>query len=199
MVRFWEQLSDRLIDRLVQTLRQHAYATDLRWLRRQFRARGREGAPPGPDELRCAERMRALRASILGAIGLVEACRGCAAGHPLPNGRYAGGFCCGGATDALFTSLEIAALAAGGTRTWHLHAPRRARAGCVFRGPGGCSLPPDHRPTRCVTYLCTELSRDLAARGRLERVETLCSALERELRRFEALHAAREAATPLDC
>jgi hypothetical protein len=42
-----------------------------------------------------------------------------------------------------------------------------------------------------VSFLCLELSRELAALGRLDRVEGLCTALERGLARFGQLYQAR--------
>lgn len=95
--------------------------------------------------------------------------------HPLPNGRYAGGYCCGSPTENLFTEDELAQLFASGTRPRHLRSAARIQAGCVFRSPGGCSLPPAHRPNTCVSYICQDLARELGQRGDLARAEALAA------------------------
>lgn len=105
----------------------------------------------------------------------IRSCSTCAVGHPLPNGRHPGGYCCGSATDNLFTEDQLAQLYASGTRPRHLRSAARVEAGCAFRGPGGCSLPPAHRPNTCASYLCGDLARELGLRGDLDRAEALAA------------------------
>lgn len=48
-----------------------------------------------------------------------------------------------------------------GTRADRLDPPRSDHAGCSFRGPEGCSLPAEDRPSLCVRYLCMDLRREI--------------------------------------
>jgi len=113
----------------------------------------------------------------------IQICSECARGHPPPNGIYAGGYCCGSPTERLFTEDELAQLHASGTRPRHLRSTARQSAGCAFRTAGGCALPPAHRPSTCVSYICQDLARELDRRGDLERAEALA-------RRITELHNA---------
>ena len=92
-------------------------------------------------------------------------------------------------------------LARAGTRPRHLRAPRGDHAGCAFRGATGCTLPPAHRPQRCVHYTCNLLRRELRARGELAPVDELLAELQRLMARFVELRRARlddELAAPLE-
>jgi hypothetical protein len=129
-------------------------------------------------ERELARELRRLRQVILAATGRPGCCGRCAVGRPLPHGRFPGGFCCGAPTEELFTAEELCALALAGTTARQLR-PRPALAGCLFRGPAGCALPPAHRPNVCVAHLCQDLQRELAAAGALDRVESLCLELRR--------------------
>ncbi len=171
----------------------HLRSDDLGRLKRLFKARSRDPVGPGPEERSLATQMRSLRREILTALGPVHACRTCAEGYPPPNGHWPGGYCCGGVTEALFTEVEIACLMVAGTRPRHLRPPRSEQAGCLFRGPRGCSLSFEDRPNRCVSYLCNDLMRELAKGNRLAQIEALCAALEQSLQRYGALYAVREA------
>jgi hypothetical protein len=110
---------------------------------------------------------------MIDALGEVEACRGCAKGHPLPAGRWQGGHCCGGRTLHIWSADEVAALRLGGTRFADLDPPRSDHAGCIYRGPLGCSLAPQDRPTICVRFLCLELRGELREDPRWREVSRL--------------------------
>ena len=63
---------------------------------------------------------------------------------------------------------------ASGCAAKHQQGPNRARgafAGCLFRGPGGCSLPAVARPTICLLHYCGDAERELHRRGILLEVE----------------------------
>jgi hypothetical protein len=180
------------IERLVMRLRQPASrAAELAALRRRLRA---ERASTVADDERglAAEVARAKRAVAV-AIGGVASCGSCAAGKPWPIGGFAGGACCSGVTADVFDDPEVAALAGAGTRPGDLRPPagRDAHAGCAFRGAGACSLALDHRPARCVHYVCDMLRAELHRRGRLDHVEAHQAELDRAMRAFTAAHRAR--------
>lgn len=72
----------------------------------ELRARFRAALRPkdATEEARAlALELRARRQAVIDALGEVESCKGCARGHPLPNGRWAGGHCCGGRTEQIFS------------------------------------------------------------------------------------------------
>jgi hypothetical protein len=146
------------------------------------------------EEVELAHRARALKAELSRATERVLACGSCARGHPLPHGRWSGGHCCGARTELLFTGDELAMLRLAGTRPLDLVAPRSAHAGCAFRGPDGCSLAAEDRPALCVRYVCSELARELAGRGRLGAIDALTAELAEISVRFSRLRAARIAA-----
>ncbi|MFH2007466.1 MAG: hypothetical protein ABI333_12850 [bacterium] len=150
--------------------RKPAELRQLRQALREVRATGAHSA----DERALATVLRSSREQLASALGSLTACAGCATPYPLPASQWPGGFCCSGRTDALFDEGELAALHASGTRPRHLRPPRAARAGCLFRGPAGCSLPPRHRPNQCLRYLCRDVQHELHARRALARVEELC-------------------------
>ena len=170
------------IGRLIQV---RSRATELAALKRRLRAE-RTGA-----EHAAAREIRSLKARLAAAIGEVTSCATCAAGMPWPRGAYAGGDCCSGRTEHLFSDDEVAALAQAGTRPRDLVAPRGQHPGCAFRGAAGCTLDVEHRPTVCVRYACLGLQRELHRAGRLDAVEALAAELAQALARFTAVVAAR--------
>lgn len=105
----------------------------------------------------------------------IQACSTCAQGHLPPNGLFDGGYCCGSATENLFTEDELCQLHASGTRPRHLWSEARVLAGCAFRTERGCSVPFAHRPNTCVSYICQDLARELGQRGDLDRAEALAA------------------------
>lgn len=160
-------------------------ADDLARLRRKLTVRSGSW-PVTAQEVSDATGLLRLRETVSAALGRCDCCATCARGYPPPHGHFEGGYCCGGGTDNVYSSDEIATLRLSGTRPHHLVAPRGDHAGCVFRGPHGCSLPPAHRPSICVSHLCQPLTRELAARGDLDQIEALCEQLHTLLRRFMA-------------
>jgi hypothetical protein len=146
-----------------------------------------------PGIVALARSLRSLREEVSARFGGLVSCSVCAKERPLPNGRWDGGFCCGGPTPGYFPDDELSALLLAGTRGRHLAPPHVAElAGCAFRGPEGCSLRPSDRPSLCVGYLCKDLERELHARGELEPVEAICERLLAEQRRFGQLLASRQ-------
>ncbi len=144
-------------------------ADEVRAIRRGLRA---EHAPSAAERA-AADRVLALKLALAAATGAVRACSTCARGKPAERGAYAGGDCCSGRTELVFSADETAALALTGTRARDLVRPTEDQAGCAFRGPVGCSLAVAHRPSICVRYACTTLQRELHQRGRLDAVERL--------------------------
>jgi len=135
------------------------------------------------EALRLARRMGALKRTLADRFASVESCRGCARGEPLPKGRWEGGRCCATSTLVVFSTLEVAALKLSGVAKGDLAPPAADHAGCAFRGPRGCSLRPEQRPSMCLLYVCADLAPELVERDDAEEV----NALRVELR------AAREA------
>ena len=177
--------------RLTARLRQpRSRKSELAALGRRFRAEERAGRP-GEAERELAGRLRRLRARLAGEFGAVTSCGGCAGGKSWPAGAFSGGHCCSGDTGDVFTDREVAALVYGGTRPRHLRAPRTEHAGCAFRGPRGCTLAAADRPNLCARYVCTELRRELHARGRLAAVETLIDEMADAFARLSSLRDAR--------
>jgi hypothetical protein len=145
------------------------------------------------DEARAlAQELRVLKRPVLEALREVRACSGCGQGRSLPHGRWEGGFCCGGRTAGVFDEHESAALALAGTRPRDLRAPAGDHAGCAFRGPQGCSLAAEDRPSLCVRFLCRELEGELRASGEWTRVRALTRTLETTFARFVKALAAGE-------
>jgi len=150
----------------------------------------------GPDEasareVEIARQLRSMREQMLELIGNVEACCTCGKGYPPPNGRWEGGYCCGGVTENLFRQEEIACLRASGTRPADLRPPRVDHAGCAFRGPHGCSLPPKHRPNICARYACRALNEEYERRGIAPQVRALASEMQRLYAEFRELREKR--------
>ena len=146
---------------------------------------------PSSEEVAAARELRALRHALSQAIGAVSSCATCALGHPPPHGHFAGGHCCGLETEDAFNDDEVAALHQAGTTALHLRLPRGDHAGCVFRGPRGCSLAVSDRPNLCLRYVCPDLARELAARGDLPVIEELGARMEAVYLRFITLRRAR--------
>jgi len=165
-------------------------AAELIRLRREL-ARQPSPAALSPAERDLARELRSLRVTLSAIIPTGAACGACAEGHPLPHGRWPGGYCCGAPTADLFTADEIAALHAAGTRQQDLRAPRVDHAGCAFRGPDGCALSPAHRPNICVRHVCWELARALSTRGLLSLVDQLGQRIQESFERFVVLRRAR--------
>lgn len=163
---------------------------EVRELRNRLRRFAAAGAASG-EEVRAALEMRSLREQVVQILGDVEACRICATGHPLPHGRWDGGYCCGTKTEYLFWDDEVAALGLSGARGWHLKLLSGEAAGCAFRHPTGCALAWWHRPVVCTRYTCQALRHELDGRGVLEDYEEVSDRLLAAFRRFAAARASR--------
>lgn len=171
-----------LVDRLRHP---RSRADELARLRARFQAQpSARDATEGQREL--ALRMRALRLELSAAVGRVDACSGCARGHPHPSGRWDGGHCCGGRTLDIWSAAETFALKLGGTSATKLEAPRGDHAGCAFRGATGCSLLPADRPSICLKYVCVDLRTELRARDDWGRIAALARELDAAMKAFEA-------------
>ena len=155
------------------------------------RLRSARAQRAGDEERTTARELRALKVRISATLASVTSCASCATGKRLPRGAFAGGDCCTGVTADLFSDEEVAALAAAGTRPRDLHAPNDAHAGCAFRGAHGCTLEAEHRPERCVSYMCAILRRELRTRGELADADTVIAELRTVMTRFSALRGAR--------
>jgi hypothetical protein len=178
------ELLTRAADRLCYT---PSRAAELAELRGRFAlAPGPERLPPG--QVARARRLVELREQMGATLSSVESCGTCSRGQPSPDGRWPGGFCCAGRTEAVFADHEIASLKAAGVEARSLTAPKGDHAGCAFRGPTGCSLGPAQRPNRCLRHLCSMLRRELGLRGDLALVDALGDEIEATLAAFsEAL------------
>lgn len=152
-------------------------ARELELLRARFAAQpSRREA--GDRAARLAEEALHHKIELAKAIGEVEACKGCAAKHPAPEGRWPGGFCCGGKTLEIFSAPQVAALKLAGTKASRLRAPPGDHAGCAFRGEKGCSLAVEDRPAICVRYVCLELRSELRDSSRWKRIAESSKALD---------------------
>jgi hypothetical protein len=181
------------VERLVMRLRQPASrAAEVAALRQRLRAE--RATAVADDERALAAEVARVKLAVAGAIGSVASCGSCAVRQPWPVGGFAGGACCAGVTADLFDDHELAALAGAGTRPRDLRPPagRDAHAGCAFRGAEACSLALEHRPARCVHYVCDTLRAELHRRGRLDGVEAQLVELDRAMRAFTAVHRARQ-------
>ena len=178
------------LERLLIKVRQpRSRADELIALRARFR--DELDARVDEDERALAHSVRAKKIAASAAIADVVSCGSCATNTPWH--VYDGGECCSGVTAELFDDNELAALAHAGTRPHDLVAPAGSdkHAGCAFRGPHSCTLALEHRPARCVHYVCDSLRRELHTRGRLDDVETKLADLNREMQQFVAVHRAR--------
>ncbi|MBK9001854.1 MAG: hypothetical protein IPM35_39530 [Myxococcales bacterium] len=170
---------------LVDRLRHPAARADqLRELRLRLE---RQRVDASDEERALAAELLELRERLSRAVGSVRSCSGCAVGHPEPFGRWAGGHCCGGDTREIFSDAELASLALAGTTPGSLTPPRAELAGCVFRGPSGCSLPVRDRPNVCVSHICRELQTELAEREDRRDIAALKAELVRAFERFARL------------
>jgi hypothetical protein len=179
--------AQRLVDRLRHP---RARADEVHETRRKL-ARAAADETPTDEERAVAAELRRHREAMSAAFAGVASCASCAIGYPEPHGHWAGGHCCGGRTENVFTDDEIAALAFAGTRPSDLRPPSSDMAGCAFRGPSGCSLAAGDRPSVCVRYLCRDLAEELRVRGDYARVARIAGALMRASARFEELRAER--------
>jgi len=155
------------------------------------RMRTAMAAEPGDGERAAAAELRVLRTRMAALTSGVVSCAGCAAGKPWPEGAFAGGHCCSGATTDVWTDDEIAALVAAGTRPGDLDLPAGEHAGCAFRGPVGCSLEPVDRPSKCLRFMCRQLSREVFERGQTPAAVALVDQLDDAVLRFSRLLEAR--------
>jgi hypothetical protein len=181
------------VERLAMRLRQPASrAAEVAALRQRLRT---ERASVVSDEERAlAADVAGAKRAAAAATGSVVSCGSCAAHQPWPVGGAEGGACCSGTTAHVFDDHELAALAGAGTRPRDLRPPegRDAHAGCAFRGAHACSLGLDHRPARCVHYVCDTLRAELHRAGRLDEVEARLADLDRAMRAFTAIHRERQ-------
>lgn len=171
-------------------VRPRSRVQELASLRLRLTAEPSGGDVPD-DERALALSLRAMRVEMMAALGALQGCAKCGRGHPLPNGRWDGGYCCGGTTENLFTQEELACLRAAGTGLLDLRPPRASHAGCAFRGPTGCSLHPTHRPNLCVRYLCRDLVEELEARGDLQAIRAIASRMQRAFAHYTRLREER--------
>jgi len=181
------------VERLLLRLRQPASrAVELVALRRRLRAE--RASVVTSDERTLAAEVAHAKLAVAEAIGSVASCGSCAARQPWPVGGFAGGACCAGVTANIFDDHELAALAHAGTRPRDLRPPagRDIHAGCAFRGAEACSLALEHRPARCVHYVCDTLRAELHRGGRLDHVEAQLAGLDRAMRAFTAARRARQ-------
>jgi hypothetical protein len=181
------------VERLLLRLRQPASrAAELAALRQRLRTE--RASTVGADERALAAEVGHRKRAVAAAIGGVASCGSCAARQPWPAGAFTGGACCAGVTANLFDARELAALAGAGTRPRDLQPPAGsdAHAGCAFRGAEACSLALEHRPARCVHYVCDTLRGELHRGDRLDEVEAELGALDHAMRAFTAVHRARQ-------
>ncbi len=136
--------------------------------------------------------LKRLKQELSAALAHVRSCSSCAVGYPEPFGHWDGGHCCGGNSENLFTQDELAALKLAGTTPAKLSPPSSDLAGCVFRGPTGCSLNVDDRPAICVRYLCRTLERELLARGDKPEILALARQLKETFEEFVKLRVAAD-------
>ncbi|HET7504932.1 MAG TPA: hypothetical protein VFK02_28105 [Kofleriaceae bacterium] len=180
------------VERLMLRLRQPASrAAEVAALRQRLRSE-RASTLTEEERVLAAEVGRA-KLAVAGALGSVTSCGSCAVRQPWPVGGFAGGACCAGVTATIFDDHELAALAHAGTRPRDLRPPagRDSHAGCAFRGAEACSLALEHRPARCVHYVCDTLRAELHRGGRLDDVEARLADLDRAMRALTAAHLAR--------
>lgn len=135
-----------------------------------------------------ATRIVQLKRELSDALAEARACSGCARGCVAPAGFFEGGRCCGTATLEVFTQGEVRALKLAGVAPPSEPAEGGdERAGCLFRGPTGCSLEAEARPSRCLVYVCHELRIELEDTERAERIQALRRELDEAFSRFEAM------------
>lgn len=180
----WVRLLRTPLDRLLSRLRARSPRdADLGRLRARFTAQPSAWTATR-EQRRLAARLGTLKRELAHAFVGLRSCHGCARGEPLPKGRWEGGRCCGTGTFVVFTPDEVHALKLAGVRARDLVAPEGDLAGCVFRGPLGCSLAPEQRPTVCLVYTCAELKDELGARADAGRVHALRAELHQTFDAF---------------
>ena len=163
---------------------------ELASMRLRLLAEARPG-DVGLRERELAEELRGMREDMRALVASVRSCCVCAKGFPLPNGRWDGGYCCGGTTENVFSQVELASLRASGTEPSDFRMREHEHAGCLFRGPRGCELPAAHRPNLCVRYACRMLRDEFVVRGISEEVKHLASKIHLAFHEFEGLRARR--------
>ncbi|CAN5648540.1 hypothetical protein BH11MYX1_BH11MYX1_21420 [soil metagenome] len=182
------------VERLMIKLRQPAdRARELIALHARLRAElaATPSIEEGADEVELARAVLEQKRAVSARLTAVQSCQTCATGQPRPVGHYNGGACCAGVTADLFDENELAALAHAGTRVGNLVAPRPEHAGCSFRGATGCTIELDHRPARCVHYICNTLRRELHRHQQLDAIEGELAELDRRMQAFRTVHQAR--------
>lgn len=190
------------VDRLLRKLRvrhEPTRAAELRTLGRRLKAE--RSARPTAEEREAAAELVRLKTDLSAALADVTSCGTCARGKRPPRGTFEGGDCCSAVTADLFSDEEVAALVQAGTRPRDLHAPHTAHAGCSFRGATGCTLEVQHRPERCVRYVCPILRRELRDKGELPAIEERARVLKARMDQFVELRRIRqddEILAPLD-
>ena len=181
------------LERLWMRLRQPASRADELAALRQ-RVRTERASLIGDEERAAAAEVARRKLAVAAAVGSVASCKSCAVHQPWPVGGFAGGACCAGVTANIFDDRELAALAGAGTRPRDLRPPAGddSHAGCAFRGAEACSLALEHRPARCVHYVCDTLRAELHRGGRLDAIEAELAELDRAMRAFTAVYRARQ-------
>ena len=179
------------VERLMIKIRQPpSRAAELIELHRRLREELASDVDAGERAL--AREVHEKKLAVSAELAGVRSCASCAIGQGWTVGTYDGGACCSGVTADLFDDNELAALVHAGTRVRDLVPPRRdAHAGCAFRGATGCTLATEHRPARCVHYICDGLRHELHDRGRLDSIEQKLAALNDAMKRFRAVHVDR--------
>ena len=153
----------------------------LRWLRARYRAQPSRRASSRLERRR-ADQIVELKRQLAAAMSGADACASCAIGCAPPSGHFDGGRCCGTDTRQVFTRAEVRAIKVAGLPAPNAPAEGGAKAaGCLFRGPKGCSLPTEQRPARCLIYVCLELRDELRARPSFAQLQGLRKRLQDEL------------------
>lgn len=155
------------------------------------RVREMRAETPSVDELAIANEIRSVKRRALTALSHVTSCATCATGKREPRGTFAGGDCCSGITNDLFSEEQLAPLVQAGTTPRKLKAPRTAHAGCAFRGATGCTLDADDRPARCIHYTCWGLRNELRKRGELQAMDEQLDELKVLMEKHAALRKQR--------
>lgn len=175
------------LERLFPSRLDRARAKELRRLRARFTAQ----APRWDTDHTAralAHRILELKRALASAFSDVTACATCARGCAPPAGAFEGGRCCGTSTLTVFSPVEVRALRLAG-----VDAPSEpaegghADAGCLFRGPSGCSLSPAARPSVCAVYVCLDLGDELDRRDDAPSIAALRRELAETFSRFAAL------------
>ncbi len=144
---------------------------EVKTLRQRLLAQARRSRVTA-QEAQAADELYHLRLELFKQFGNPRVCATCPRGVPgTPIAE--GGYCCGGRTEDLFSDEELASLRLTGTRPRHLHVPQTPFSGCLFCGPSGCVLAPQHRPNICLRFFCQDLLHELHAHKQLSAVEAL--------------------------